>query len=168
MPKNLTFGACVATAFAGLLTTMPGTMARADDCLAAPNRTATPGTHWASRVDRAANRKCWYLVDASGHQAPPPEEESISTRFSKWLTGDTPPDQHATPAGRTDDAKPRTPRQPDTQASLNPKPHKPPAPHPVADPQGSPTDSDALFKQFLRWKEHQPPDKQRQSEQTQQ
>jgi hypothetical protein len=164
MPKSVTFGACVATIFAGLIT--PGTLARADDCLAAPNRTASPGTHWVARLDRGANRKCWYLVDAAGHPAPPPEGDSIGTLFSKWLAGDTPPDQRSVPAGRTDDAKPHAPRQSDTQASLNPKPHKPPAPHPVADPQGDQGDSDALFKQFLRWKEHQPP--QKPSEQTQQ
>jgi hypothetical protein len=164
MPKSVTFGACVTTVFAGLMTTIPGTMARADDCLAAPNRNASPGTHWVARVDRAANRKCWYLVDAAGH--PAPEDDSLGTRFSRWLAGDTPPDQRTPPAGRPDDAKPRAPRQPDTQASLNPKPRKPPAPHPVADPQGNQGDSDALFKQFLRWKEHQPP--QKQSERTQQ
>jgi hypothetical protein len=163
MPKSVTFGACVTTVFAGLI--IPGAVARADDCLATPNHAASPGTHWVARIDRAANRKCWYLVDATGHLAP--EDDSIGTRFSRWLAGDPPPDQHATPAGRPDDAKPRAPHQPDTQASLNPKPRKPAAPHPVADPQGNQGgDSDALFKQFLRWKERQPP--QKQTEQTQQ
>jgi hypothetical protein len=167
MPKSVTFGACVATVFASL--TIPGMAARADDCLAAPNRTAGPGTHWASRVDRAANRRCWYLVDAAGHPAPPPDGDSIGTFFSKWLTGENnPPDPHAAPAGRTDDTKPHPPRPPDTQASLNPKPHKPPAPHPVADPPANQTDSDALFRQFLRWKERQSDKERRPSEQTQQ
>jgi hypothetical protein len=159
MQKSVTFGACAAMVFAGLTAATPGTTAWADDCLAAPSHTASPGTHWVARPDRTANRKCWYLVDAAGH--PAPEDDSIGTRFSRWLTGDAPPDQHATPPARPDDAKPRAPRQPDTQAS-----HKPPAPHPVADPPGNPADSDALFKQFLRWKEHQPP--QKQSEKTQQ
>ena len=126
MPKSVTFGACVATVFASL--TIPGMAARADDCLAAPNRTAGPGTHWVPRVDRAANRKCWYLVDAAGRPAPPPEGDSIGTLISKWLTGENnPPDPHA-----------------------------------------NQTDSDALFRQFLRWKERQPADKERRLEQTQQ
>jgi hypothetical protein len=48
-----------------------------DDCLAAPNASAPPGSHWYYRFDRAAHRKCWY-VGAQGAKvrraaaAPPP------------------------------------------------------------------------------------------------
>jgi hypothetical protein len=35
--------------------------ARADDCVAAPNSAAPGGSHWYYRVDRASQRKCWYL-----------------------------------------------------------------------------------------------------------
>jgi hypothetical protein len=32
-----------------------------DDCLAAPNAGAPPGSHWYYRLDRATHRKCWYV-----------------------------------------------------------------------------------------------------------
>lgn len=35
--------------------------ARADDCLAAPNSPTPPGSHWYYRLDRATQRKCWYV-----------------------------------------------------------------------------------------------------------
>ena len=34
---------------------------RADDCLAAPNSPTRPGSHWYYRLDRASQRKCWYV-----------------------------------------------------------------------------------------------------------
>ena len=60
----------VKAACAGLLVTavMLGTnpAARAaDDCLAGPNRQPGPGGHWYFHLDRATDRKCWYLVEAS-------------------------------------------------------------------------------------------------------
>ena len=50
----------------------------ADDCLAGPNRPPAPGGHWYYRLDRAADRKCWYLVEPPARAptteapAPPP------------------------------------------------------------------------------------------------
>jgi hypothetical protein len=35
----------------------------ADDCLTEPNRDPPEGRHWFYHVDRANNRKCWYLGD---------------------------------------------------------------------------------------------------------
>ena len=35
----------------------------ADDCLAGPNRPPGPGGHWYYHLDRATDRKCWYLVE---------------------------------------------------------------------------------------------------------
>ena len=43
---------------------MPDT-ARADDCLTAPNSPAPQGTHWYYHVDRADQRKCWYVRASS-------------------------------------------------------------------------------------------------------
>ena len=34
---------------------------RADDCLAEPNSPAPAGSHWYYHMDRATQRKCWYL-----------------------------------------------------------------------------------------------------------
>jgi len=39
--------------------------ARADDCLAAPSSAAPKGGHWYYRLDRASQRKCWYLRPAN-------------------------------------------------------------------------------------------------------
>ena len=35
--------------------------ARADDCLAEPNSPAPAGSHWYYRLDKATQRKCWYI-----------------------------------------------------------------------------------------------------------
>ena len=40
---------------------VPANTARADDCLAAPNSPAPPGSHWYYRLDWATQRKCWYV-----------------------------------------------------------------------------------------------------------
>jgi opacity protein-like surface antigen len=36
--------------------------AAAANCLAKPDSTAPPGTHWYSRADRGANARCWFLA----------------------------------------------------------------------------------------------------------
>ena len=48
--------------------TAPPTTARADDCLTAPNSPAPQGSHWYYHLDRATQRKCWY-VRAPGQPA---------------------------------------------------------------------------------------------------
>ena len=50
---------------------MPTNTARADDCLAAPNSPAPEGSHWYYRMDRATQRKCWYVraTDQPAQQA---------------------------------------------------------------------------------------------------
>ena len=48
--------------------TAPLTTARADDCLTAPNSPAPQGSHWYYHLDRATQRKCWY-VHAPGQPA---------------------------------------------------------------------------------------------------
>jgi hypothetical protein len=40
---------------------VPTNTARADDCLTAPNAPAPPGSHWYYHMDRANQRKCWYV-----------------------------------------------------------------------------------------------------------
>ena len=62
MPKRIT---CVAAIIAMLfiaLTPRPGGAESAgDDCVAKPNSAAPQGSHWYYRVDRPANRRCWFL-----------------------------------------------------------------------------------------------------------
>ena len=48
----------------GVGVTMPTDSARADDCLTAPNSPAPQGSHWYYRLDRASQRKCWYVRTA--------------------------------------------------------------------------------------------------------
>jgi len=40
---------------------IPTNIARADDCLAAPNTPAPEGSHWYYQTDRATQTKCWFL-----------------------------------------------------------------------------------------------------------
>jgi hypothetical protein len=42
-----------------------------NDCLSAPNGAASKGQHWYYHLDRAANRKCWYLRDIGTAAATP-------------------------------------------------------------------------------------------------
>ena len=39
----------------------PANITGADDCLTAPNSPAPQGSHWYYRLDRASQRKCWYV-----------------------------------------------------------------------------------------------------------
>jgi hypothetical protein len=65
MSKRVAF---VLAACAGVIATVvafnPDHARGADDCLVEPNRDPPEGRHWFYHVDRANNRKCWYLGDA--------------------------------------------------------------------------------------------------------
>jgi hypothetical protein len=45
----------------GLGVSVPANTARAVDCLTAPDSSAPQNSHWYYRIDRAQQRKCWYL-----------------------------------------------------------------------------------------------------------
>lgn len=66
----VTFGAVVLL-LSVALTTFPFRSAHANDCLAAPNAAAPPGSHWYYHLNRATQQKCWY-VRAAGTQAQHP------------------------------------------------------------------------------------------------
>ena len=51
---------------AGVGAGVPTTIARADDCLTAPNSPAPAGRRWSYRTDRSTQRKCWYVRAADG------------------------------------------------------------------------------------------------------
>src|SRR6266508_3709569 len=71
------------------VTALPGGSAgAADDCIAAPNKVPPQDSHWYYRIDRASQRKCWYLsaqgqkvhrvapqAQAARSPAAPPEEQ---------------------------------------------------------------------------------------------
>jgi hypothetical protein len=62
MPKRIT---CVPAIFAMLFIALTpragGAEPAGDDCVAKPNSAAPQGSHWYYRVDRPANRRCWFL-----------------------------------------------------------------------------------------------------------
>jgi hypothetical protein len=156
--------ASIKAACAGLLVaaSMLGTnqAARAaDDCLTGPNRQPGPGGHWYFHLDRATDRKCWYLVEATARApaaetvqpqpAEPQPQPAFGSLFSSLgFTGSTTPDPNTSDPRilqptRADDARsddgvpgrqPRIVRRPVAEASLTPKPRRPaparpPAPH---------------------------------------
>ena len=176
MPKR--FMSCVPAVFVGLsagaivLNTNYATLA--DDCLAGPNRPPAPGGHWYFHFDKAGNRKCWYLVEAATRpstvEAPEiqpvgaPPQPTLGSFFSLMgLPGAPTGPQPARPDELRNDAtapQPGTARRPDTQAALAAKPHRlPPAARApverVDERPASPdqTERDALFQEFLRWRE---------------
>jgi hypothetical protein len=55
----------------------PTITARADDCLAEPNSPAPAGSHWYYHLDRAKQRKCWY-IRATDQPAQPAAAQATS------------------------------------------------------------------------------------------
>jgi hypothetical protein len=157
---------CVKAACAGLLVgavvlgTNQATRA-ADDCLTGPNRQPGPGGHWYFHLDRATDRRCWYLVEATGR---PPTAETLQPQPAEPLQQPQPtfgsffsslgitgssgqPDPNSgdprilqpnrADDARSDDSAPgrqsRIVRRPVAEASLAPKPRRP-APAPARPP----------------------------------
>lgn len=185
---------CVLAVFVGLIMLDSNRAAlAADDCLAGPNRPPAPGGHWYFHLDRASDRKCWYLVEpatrtptaeaAQPQSAPEPSPQpgfgsffsSLSAGFPGSASGTQPvastPDARSPQGAPADDLRnaEATPvrdlhpaRRPATVAALAPKPHQPVHPRPPAEPvdehAAAPPDQaerDALFQEFLRWRERQ-------------
>ena len=61
IPRPFGSIALVAAVLMGVGVAVPTNTARANDCLTAPNSPAPQGSHWYYRLDRASQRKCWYL-----------------------------------------------------------------------------------------------------------
>jgi hypothetical protein len=128
----------------------------ADDCLTAPTHPPGPGAHWRARNDTVNNRKCWYLVEPEGPTAETPQRSPDPTPqpgFGSFLSSLGFPGASAQtdPNARPDDVgpPPGAARQPNAQADLPPKPHRPP---PARAPAARPDDgTDALFREFLQW-----------------
>ena len=59
----------------------PTITARADDCLAEPNSPAPAGSHWYYHLDRAKQRKCWY-IRATDQPVQPAAAQATSDRAS--------------------------------------------------------------------------------------
>jgi hypothetical protein len=63
------------TIISGAMTTAPFDVARASDCLTAPNSPAPKGSHWYYHLNRASQRKCWYMRSSEK----PPREATAQT-----------------------------------------------------------------------------------------
>ena len=115
IPRPFASIALVATLLiSGVGVTAPPTTGRADDCLTAPNSPAPQGSHWYYRLDRAAQRKCWY-VRAPGQ----PAQQAAAPA----TTGPATP-LHSTPAPSG-----TTPWADGAPMSLSPGDTAPPSPH---------------------------------------
>jgi hypothetical protein len=112
-------------------------------------------------------------------QPPPPPQptfgsffSSLSTGFTGWTQPNIPnSDVRSAQTAHPDDLKdgeassgrqPRMVRHPDAEAALAPKPHRPAHARPPAEhaeerpaPQLNQAERDALFQEFLRWRESQ-------------
>ena len=162
-----------------------------DDCLAAPNRPPAPGGHWYYHLDRASNRKCWYVMEpetrsstaqaAQPQPAPDPVAQPPQATFGAFLSSlgfpgtqpNTAGDVRVAQPAPADDLKsdlaaparrPRMMRHPDAEAAPAAKPHRPAHAQPPAEPADAgsapPLNQaarDALFQEFLRWREGRTP-----------
>ncbi len=146
----------LATAAAGL-----GTPAQAE-CILQPNQQAPEGAHWSLHYDRDKNRRCWIMVDASGHDLSTPQQPADSSGLSTFqsfldrITGGTsPPQQEAAPAGAP--ATPPRKPQPNVVNATRADPAARTEPKSEARPVKPMTsgERDALFEEFLRWHESQ-------------
>jgi hypothetical protein len=64
--NSLSSVAIVGTIFlSGILIEPRGSAAQVDNCLTAPKSAGPAGSHWYYRLDRANQRKCWYLQPVS-------------------------------------------------------------------------------------------------------
>jgi hypothetical protein len=171
------------SAIAIMLGTNCATLA-ADDCLAAPSRPPAPGGHWYYHVDRTSDRKCWYLVEPGAltqvaptptaqapqplfapEPPPPPAQPSFGSFFSSLglapapnTTGDARVQPAPADDPRNGEAEPSRP----SRMVLATKQHRsvhlrPPAEHAEERPAASlnQTERDALFAEFLKWRERQ-------------
>ncbi len=132
------------------------------ECILQPNQQAPEGTHWSLHYDPAKNRRCWILVDATGHdistyEVQPAASGGLSSlqSFLANITGSAPPAQEvpaspAAPPPRKPQPQAVNPNRADRTVRTEPKSEAHPARHEMT--QG---ERDALFEEFLRWRESQ-------------
>jgi hypothetical protein len=142
--------------------------AQTADCIKEQPLQAPDGTHWAARWEINNYRRCWVLVDAAGREvgAPVPAQranppESAWQSFLGNFTGASTPQPQTAPASPAA----ASPRRPPTSQPDGPRPvataSKPGRSEPpksdvrAVKPDRSQPDRDALYAEFLRWRESQ-------------
>jgi hypothetical protein len=106
----------------------------AADCLTEPNRDAPAGQHWYYHLDRAADRKCWYLHATATAPPDAPAMELQSVRAQRRQSPSPELRRQAAPAPAAE-----------LQRQQAAAPQRP-APR-------SEAEEAALYLEFLRWKE---------------
>jgi hypothetical protein len=114
----------------------------AAECLTEPNHDPPQGSHWFYRVDRATDRRCWYLRAWTPPPSPP------STVEAQRATP-RPPAGEGVQRARPSLGEPAPVMQRTTARSM------PGQTGQRVRPPLSESDQAALFLEFLRWKEQQ-------------
>jgi hypothetical protein len=142
--------------------------AQTADCVTEPTAQAPDGAHWVGHWEINNYRRCWVLVDAAGREvAAPVPAQPANPPQSAWqsflgnYTGARTSQPQAAPASPAA-ASPRRPptSQPDrphpVATASKPAHSEPPKSevHPVK-PDMSQPDREALYAEFLRWRESQ-------------
>jgi len=119
-----------------------GTALAAVECLTEPNRDPPEGSHWFYRVDRATDRRCWYLRawTAASSATPPAEAQRATARSPAGQAVQRSRPAEPAPAAETQRVTARSPAGQTAQRAKAPL---------------SESDQAALFLEFLRWKEQQ-------------
>jgi hypothetical protein len=77
---SLPVGAAIGFVVSLFASTLNGSAYAASECLAAPNRTSGPGTHWNYRINQTTKQRCWYLKKVGGQSRPRPTTVAQATR----------------------------------------------------------------------------------------
>jgi len=142
-----------------------GAAPAAAECLSNPGRTAAPGSRWYYRIDRATQRKCWYLKPSDARTAAPRQDAESQPQLLSWLSSAISSLTRSTPdlevAAREpspqalEAARKRTQaKRPDAGRAASrssPQPAASSAEAPTLDPAAS----EALYQQFLQWRVQQ-------------
>ena len=175
---------CVPAVFIGLLAAifaLHSTRPAAGECI--ERHPPAYGGHWYYHPDRATGRRCWHLVGEREPAAmapqvempPPPQPDTVhllSSFFSSLFApaGPPPPPPDLRPAvaqsePRREERVARRRRPAEARPAPEPRPapeakSAPEKPEPESKPRPKPpspdqADRDALFREYLRWREQQ-------------
>jgi hypothetical protein len=153
--------------FAAILALHSSRLLAASDCVEEPRHPPAQGGDWYYHADRATGGKCWHLGREPAAIAPqvetapqPPHPDTVqllSWFLSSLFTPASTPQPDtinrdmrpavAQPEPRRDDRGPKRRRQAEAKPAPEPKP--------ASSASSEQADRDALFREYLRWREQQ-------------
>jgi hypothetical protein len=177
MPKRInSFASLLPVAFsvfAFVATITVCSPARADSvCIEQSNQQAPQGTHWSARYDRPAGRKCWFLLDAYGRDATAllaqpgaasslDPMQTLSSQLASLFGNST----GAAPVAAPQITPPNAPRKPqgnpanayktDNRVRADQRSVGDGHAAKRASPALTPVERDALFGEFVQWRQSQ-------------